>query len=222
MLVHRPDGELVLVAGASRSGKTSYVVHRVRHAPRLLLWDLGDDHRRYNCELIRGAAELRDRIAGSPKLERIAYAPGDPRAEFDFFCRLAWIWIRQARGTLVVEELADVSHAAKAPPAWGAIVRKGLRYGPSIYAITQRPSESDKTALGNASLVVCHRMARAEDEEYMAKQLRVPVADVQNLPPFAWISRDQAGRIERGGRPPSRAKPRDPAVVKVQTTGRDR
>lgn len=195
MLVSRPDGELVVVTGASRSGKTSYVVQRVAHAPRLLLWDTGDDARRYDCELIRTAAELRARIAAGPKLDRIAYAPTDPRAEFDFFCRLAWAWIRQARGALVVEELADVTHAGKAPAAWGAICRKGLRYGPTIYAITQRPSESDKTALGNASLVVCHRMARAKDELYMADELRVPVAQVQALQPFQWIARDALGRV---------------------------
>lgn len=205
MLVHRPDGELVLVAGASRSGKTSYVVHRVRHAPRLLLWDTGDDCRRYGCELIRTPAELRERISAPPKLERLAYASQDPRAEFDFFCRLAWIWIRQARGALVIEELADVTHSGKAPAAWGAICRKGLRYGPSIYAITQRPSESDKTALGNASLVVCHRMQRAKDELYMAEELRVPLAEVQRLVPFRWIARDALGLITRGGAPIARA-----------------
>lgn len=197
MLVHRPDGELVLVAGASRSGKTSFVVHRVRQAPRLLLWDTGDDCRRYECEPIVTPAALRDRIAGPPKLERLAYVPTDARAEFDFFCRLAWVWLRLARGTLVVEELADVTHPGKAPAAWGAICRKGLRYGPSIYAITQRPSESDKTALGNAGLVVCHRMQRAKDELYMADELRVPVADVQKLQPFQWIARDALGRVSR-------------------------
>lgn len=197
VLVHRPDGELVVVAGASRSGKTSYVIQRVRAAPRLLLWDTGDDHRRYGCELIATAADLRARIAGPPKLERIAYQPADPRAQFDFFCRLAWIWLRLARGVLVVEELADVTHPGKAPPAWGAICRKGLRYGPSIYAITQRPSESDKTALGNASLVVCHRMQRADDELYMAKELRVPVADLQKLQPFEWIERPAGGLATR-------------------------
>lgn len=165
---------------------------------RLLVWDGAGDWHAHSCELIRSPQELVER-AKHARLERLAYVP--PKitpAHFELFCNIAWVWIRMARGALVVEELADVTHPGKAPVAWGEIIRKGLRYGPVIYAITQRPSESDKTALGNASRVHCHRMQRAADCAYMAAELRVPALEVGQLRPFEWIERDAWGHVTRG------------------------
>lgn len=208
-LVRRPNGELVVVTGASRSGKTTWVVHELRNAPRLLVWDGAGDWRTHRCELIRSPLELRERVRPPPRLERLAYVPPSiTPAEFETFCRIAWVWIRAARGVLVIEELADVTHSGKAPVAWGEIIRKGLRYGTSIYAITQRPSESDKTALGNASRVHCHRVMFPRDRRYIAELLGVDELEVAALRPFEWIERDAEGRIERGSGLRRRAKSR--------------
>lgn len=199
MRVTRPDGELVVVTGATRSGKTSWVAQQVATAPRLLVWDsAGDWHLKYNCEKITTPAELRARLTPPAKLERLAYVRPVTPAEFDFFCRLAWVWVRAARGALVIEELADVTHPGKAPVAWGEIIRKGLRYGPTIYALTQRPSESDKTALGNSTRIHSHRMNFPADRAYLAGCLGVPVAEVERLAPLEWLERDLAGTISCG------------------------
>lgn len=213
MLVTRPDGELVVVAGASRSGKTYWVVHQVARESRLLVWDAKGEWSRHGCRAITTPAELRELVAANPPaIERVAYARPCTAHEFDFFCRLAWVWVRQARGALVVEELADVTHPGKAPTAWGEILRKGLAYGPRIFAVTQRPSESDKTAIGNSSRVHCHRMGRAADARYMAAELRVDVAEVEALTPWDWIERDELGRVTRGrGLRRARGRPRKTA-----------
>jgi hypothetical protein len=99
-----------------------------------------------------------------------------------------------------VEELADVTSPGKAPVYWGEIVRKGLRYGPQIYALTQRPSESDKTVMGNVSIIHCHQMARSEDSAYMARELRIELALVDHLLPFHWIERDRRTKTLTNGR----------------------
>lgn len=199
MRVSRPDGELVVVTGATRSGKTSWVSQQVASAPRLLVWDgAGDWSLKYHCEKISTPADLRARVTPPAKLDRLAYVRPVTPAEFEYFCRLAWVWVRAARGVLVVEELADVTHPGKAPVAWGEIVRKGLRYGPIIYALTQRPSESDKTALGNSTRIHAHRMNFPADRAYMAACLGVPVLEVERLAPLEWLERDQAGVISRG------------------------
>lgn len=197
--VTRPDGELVTVYGASRSGKTAYVAQQVASAPRLLAWDAAEDWSlKYNCQRIASPLELRARIAAGPKLERLAYVRPCTAREFEFFCRLAWVWIRQARGALIVEELADVTHPGKAPVAWGEIIRKGLRYGPRIFALAQRPSEADKTVLGNSSRIHAHRLAFPSDRAYMAACLGVPMLELEKLAPLEWIERDQLGRVTRG------------------------
>ena len=120
--------------------------------------------------------------------------------EFEIFAALAWVWIRQARGALIIEELAAVTSPGKAPAAWGQVCRAGLRYGPRIFAITQRPAESDKTAIGNATLVHCHQLAREADERYMARELRVDPAELGKLRPLDWIERDRRTGAHRRGR----------------------
>ncbi len=203
-LIKRPDGSLYVVTGASRTGKTTWVVGRVKNARRLLVWDsVGEWADRFGCERVRSVAELSRVIF---RRGRFAYDVPCTPENFAAFCRAAWIYIRANQGAVVVEELADVTSPGKAPVYWGELIRKGLRYGPEIYALTQRPSESDKTVMGNASVLHVHQMARDEDTKYMARELRCDVSKVDALAPFEWIERDRrtreltTGRLDARGR----------------------
>ncbi len=161
----------------------------------------------YRCRPVTDPRALYE-IALSPTPGRWAYQRPIDRVEFDAFCRFAWVWLRANaaaghRCALVVEELADVTPPGKAPPAWGEIVRKSMRFEPSIYALTQRPAESDKTVLGNVSVLRCHAMARREDRRMMASELDVDVAlvDGLDLERKQWIARSRVTReLTRGGK----------------------
>lgn len=196
-IVKRPDGRLVAVAGASRSGKTHWTGAQVAHERRLLVWDYkGEWFLKYRCRRVRSFAELRTQVLSSAPPARLAFhVPFMDAAKFDLFCRFAWLWIRQGEGTLIVEETASVTSPGKAPAAWGEILRMGLGYGCNVFALTQRPAESDKTALGNASIVHCHRMGTSGDRKYMAQLLDVPLAQVQALKPREWIERHDSGQL---------------------------
>jgi hypothetical protein len=189
----------VLVTGATRSGKTTWTAAQVASSRRLLVWDgTGDGDQAYNARLVRDPLELRELVRGAPRLDRVAYSRPVTLEEFDYFCRVAWIWIRQARGDLVLEELADVTRPGKAPVAWGEIVRKGLRYGPRVFALTQRPTECDSTVRGNPTRVHSHRVPYPRDRALVADLLGVDVAEVAKLRPFEWLERDAWGRVTRG------------------------
>lgn len=196
-IVKRPDGRLVAVTGASRSGKTHWTAQQVRDCRRMLVWDYkGEWFIRYRCRRLRSFAELREAVKSTAPPARLAFhcefMDGDA---FDLWCRYAWLWVRQAEGTLVVEETASVTSPGKAPRAWGEILRMGLGYGCNVFALTQRPAESDKTALGNASIVHCHRMGTMTDRKYMAQLLDVDVSMVQALKPREWIERHDSGEL---------------------------
>jgi hypothetical protein len=119
---------------------------------------------------------------------------------FPIFCRLAWVWMRCRRGrVLVVEELADVTSPGKAPAAWGEIVRKGRHEGGSIYALTQRPAESDKTIAGNADVIHTGRLSFPRDRKSLAEYLDVPESAITALPSLHWIERDMRTRDLRTG-----------------------
>jgi hypothetical protein len=199
-IVQRPDGQLVAVAGASRSGKTVWVSREVAGDRRLLVWDFKNEwHVKYRCRRITSLAELQRLVKGPARSERLAFCgPVMDAQVFEVFCQLAWVWLRREVGALIIEEIASVTSPGKAPAGWGNIVRMGLGYGARIYSVTQRPSESDKTAIGNASFIHCHRMARDEDRKYMARELDVSLDQVKALKPLQWIERHADGSLRSG------------------------
>jgi hypothetical protein len=176
----------------------------VRGAPRLLVWDsVGEWTRGRVVTPVPGLLELHAAI--TPCLAkgggfRYGYTGPATRAHFETFCRLAWVWMRSAPDSvLVVEELADVTSPGKAPAAWGEIVRKHRHVQGRVYALTQRPAESDKTIVGNAAVIHGGFMAFAEDRAYMARCLDVPLAEVTALRRLDWIERDmRTGALTRG------------------------
>ena len=194
------DGRLVIVAGASRSGKTAWTARQVRKLPRVLVWDA-------ECQWavlpgfrkVSGRRELIRAVQGAGPA-RLAFVPGpDLRGDFDVWSAAARYWGTYCGPCVVVaEELADVSTPAKAPAEWGMLVRRGLKRGISIYAISQRWAEADKTAVGNASEFVLFRMSSGDDIAYMARKTRVPAAELESLAPLQYVRFSVTGDIERG------------------------
>src|SRR5688572_1381053 len=146
----RSDGVLTLVTGASRSGKSSLVMLETRDALPLLVWDVEGQwsamRQVEECSLPDLVTRTRAGVFGRWSITLA------PTAEnFSDFCTVAFCWARLVpAATVVVEELADVTQPGKAPSAWGMLVRRGLKYGCSIWAITNAPAESDKTVIRNA------------------------------------------------------------------------
>lgn len=189
----REDGALIYVTGSMGSGKTTWVRQQVKAAPRLLVWDgKGIDWgARERCAVVESAQELRGHATSATR-GRYSFRVPVSRANFDVFCRLAWIWGRLAPGVIIIDEIADVTSPGKAPQAWGEIARKVRAFGTSVYVTTQRPQECDKTAQGNATIFHCGRMSDADDQKYVARRLLggVDVKQVAGLLPLQWIERD--------------------------------
>lgn len=219
----RPDGLLHYVTGSMGSGKTTWCKVQLQRARRLLAWDgKGIDWGpRDGCRVI-DLAELQrivaDRRMCRAKL-RLSVRVEVTRKNFERFCTLAWIWGRIEPGALMVDEIADVTTAAKAPSAWGEIARKGRAFGLNTYVTTQRPQECDKTAQGNAMVFHCGLMADAEDQAYVARRLlggMVSAADVAALGPLEYIERDVRTRTIKRGKttfPRAMAAPRAPVAT---------
>lgn len=165
--------------GASRSGKTQYVMSQVKNAPRLLVWDVeGEYAARFGLRIVEGKAALLDFIKRYPRgAARIAYHPRS-LAEFDFFCRMAFIWSVSTPATIVCEEIANATNAVKARGYWGILVSRGLKYGPHVYAVAQRAQEIDKSLLGNASIVNICRPNTQRDAGYIADVFGLPLAEI--------------------------------------------
>lgn len=195
------DGRLIVVGGATRSGKTGYVRKEAGRAPRAFAWDIEDQWGRLpGWRRVTTRAELL-RAAESGAAQRVAYvAGGDIKGEFDFWAGCVQYAARWA-GPLVAiaEELADVTTPAKAPGNWGILLRRGLKRGATIYAISQRWAEADKTAVGNASEFVIFRQSSGDDVRYLSRKTRIPEAEIEGLKPLEYVRYDaHAQQFARG------------------------
>ncbi len=186
------DGKLIVVAGASRSGKTAWVKKQIKGHHRVMAWDPEAQW----CELpgfvtVTTKAEL-VAICQKKGPLKVAFVAGGNLADA-FDCWAACVqYAGRYCGPLVAiaEELADVTTPAKAPGHWGILLRRGLKRGITIYAISQRWAEADKTAMGNASAFVIFRQATGPDAAYMARYTRVPVEEINALPALHFVIYD--------------------------------
>lgn len=211
MLLSVKDGLAVFVVGSRGAGKTAWTRRQVAGARRLLVWDAVKEWSRDRLVAPAGTLEELGRLVlediRRPGEFRVGYvgplfrldAHGRRVSYFPTFCAIAWPWMRRRPGTLVVEELADVTNPGKAPPGWGEIVREGRHSGSNVYALTQRPAESDKTIAGNADVIHCGRLSFPRDRRSMAEYLDVPAADITRLASLEYIQRDmRTRRLSRG------------------------
>lgn len=115
-------------------------------------------------------------------------------AAFGKWCELAFRWGRAAMACCIVDELAWVTNPGKAPQGWLELVTGGLKYGIDLVSITQRPSESDKTALSQSTTMVSFVQDRVADVKYMAAELRCEAEQIDGLARLQYIERDKATR----------------------------
>jgi len=178
------SGRLTAAIGSSRSGKTQFVSSQIAGKSRVLIWDIkGEYPAKYRARTKKELGQIIKATAGKPGIVAMT---ADRLSDFDYFCRAAQIWVKShyvagQNCVLIFEETADVTSPGKAPEGYGVILRRFLSYGVDIYAITQRPAESDKTAVGNASIIRVCRLQLARDRKSVATDTGLPLSDIESL-----------------------------------------
>nr|WP_315540537.1 hypothetical protein [uncultured Comamonas sp.] len=195
------DGRLYVIAGASRSGKTAWTRKQTARVRRVWAWDPEAQW----CELpgwkkASTRAELLA-YAQRPGPQKVAFvAGGELKEDFDFWAGAVMYAGRYvAPLDAIAEELADVTTPSKAPGKWGILLRRGLKRGISLWCISQRWSEADKTAVGNATDFVIFRQSSGDDVAYLARKTRVALDEINGLVPLQFVHMNAlTGEISRG------------------------
>jgi ABC-type dipeptide/oligopeptide/nickel transport system ATPase component len=215
---------IVGVIGASGSGKSRWLKDGLRRMQpaRLLIWDPQDEYGEFG-EVVTDTRDLVERMGEMATDEgfRIVYRPGDDMStykwKFELFCNIAY---QIPRLCLVVEEVADVTSASYAPPAWSRLSRKGRHRAMTMFAVTQRPAVIDKTFLGNCTLIHCCRLNDKNDIAVMSATLGVSADTMRDLVAdpaanvFQYIERDMLTGKTAAGQLDSRGSNAAPANVR--------
>lgn len=188
-------GRMILISGASQSGKTTYAMRRFDKVPAAFVFDIDDQwSAKAGYKRIGSLAELH-KIVVSGGGGRYAYVPPcrDVKLEFEAFCRCVWHYAEYfGECVCIAEELAELGGAGKAVGTWGSILRRGLKRGITICALLQSWAEGDKTAMKNASEFIMFRMVTMDDIEYMSKKTRVPLQEFLDQQPYQYVQYDTA------------------------------
>lgn len=200
-----PKALTVAAFGARGTGKTAWVKQFLRNArpSRLMVWDYKHDH---------ALADLGTPYAAWPAFVKACRAKAfaarylvspdhDPHEQFEAFCQLAW---REGNLTMFVDELAEVTKANKAPPAWRKVVNVGRSYdnGTKCIAIvgaSQRPAEVDKSFLANCDVIHTGRLGDVADAKRFAQSWGIGADELVNLPDLHWVEkRADSPDLQRG------------------------
>lgn len=190
--------------GARGTGKTAWVLQllKAEKPARLIVWDFKHDPAQVNLgkPVESMTAFVRALAAPSFALRYQVQHQGDIHAQFDLFCRAAWI---AGNLTMMVDELPEVTKANKAPASWRRCVNVGRDYvgddgkrrALSIIGAGQRPAECDKSFISNCDVIHTGRLANLADADAMARTIGCKTSEITGMPDLAWIER-RAGQVE--------------------------
>lgn len=186
----RKDGQMIILIGVSRSGKSVPLKRIVEKRDRVIAWDpKGEYAFQMGFDACTEPQEFLEKARATTGAGKIAFISSDPK-HFELFCQVAFNFNRQAQAAIVCEELAAVTGTAKAAGAWGRLINQGLAYEPLILATVQRGQEVDKSIMNNASFIHVAMHNTDDDAAYIAKKLGVDIDLVprQKLEFFQWRS----------------------------------
>ena len=196
------DGKLTIVSGSSRCGKTEKTFRLVRPFETVFVWDIEAQWcKRKGYKKITSLVDLK-KIVRAGTRGRYAYvSAGNIKAEFELFCMcVSYYGNFYGVCAVVAEELGDVTSIAKAGDCWGMLVRRGLKRGINIFAISQRWQEADKTAFGNATDYYIFMQSSLDDARYMSKKTSIDLERIWSLNKLEYLHFQKEGKLLEGGK----------------------
>jgi len=167
--------------GSSGSGKTYTIKADISGAARVLVFDPeGSFTSADGFTVTESRAEFLERARNSGPV-KLCFAAGGI-ANFEWFCEAVWALADARRpSVVVVDELGGVTTAGKARGRWYDLISRGRKYGVHIRAGAQRPSEIDKTLIGNKNGMFIGYLERAGDIDYISRETGIDTDVLKGL-----------------------------------------
>lgn len=204
------SGQSWAILAASEMGKGVWLKGWLRKAKpaRLLIWDRNDEYSEH-AKAVGSLVELLQATRGNRYAVRLVtdkLQGRELRATFEGFCAVV---LRSPGACVIVEELADVTTAAHAPPQWGQVNTRGRHHlGLHVIGLSQSPAWIDKRFLANATMLHVGYLGTLAHRRAVADEIDIPEAEIKALPQFAFVQYDRKARkLTRGTVKPPAKRP---------------
>lgn len=186
------DGKIVCIFGSTRSGKTTHLLEQIKTASRLIVWDVKGEFQRFipGVKTLTDIKELHKWIVQHKTIGGKVAFQSIGLTHFDEFAKLSFAWAQFAPVSIVVDESSDVTRPGKAAGWWGVVLRRVLDTGSNVYVVSQRPTESESTSSGNASIIHCGRLSRPTDRKTVSDFMDVSPAQIAALKQYEYLEKD--------------------------------
>jgi hypothetical protein len=190
--LNQSKAKVIAVFGARGTGKSAWIKksREVSAAKRLIVWDYMHEYQSIASPVSTLGEVLQ---AMRSKAWRVAYQVDHTKqdAAFEFLTSAART---VGNCTFLAEELAFVTKANKAPPAWRQATLLGRHSGMTIIGASQRPASVDKDFIACADIIHCGRLANEPDAKAVATFLGCDWRELINLPDLHYIELDVTKR----------------------------
>ena len=171
------QNRIVGVVGRKGSGKSTYVHKLLQYCPRLIVFDVMDEHAPHGDNSFQKPAELTQFLKWSREQSTFAgfYVPDDDlEEEIEEISRLVY-----ARGHLcfVCEEVPLYTQAGYMPPLFGKLIRTGRHQKIDVCWTAQRAAEAPKTLTALTDVWVLFSQTEPRDLTALADRCGRDVAD---------------------------------------------
>lgn len=194
--------EVIGAFGARGTGKTAWMLRQCAKDKRLIVWDFKHDAGLVGvgqrCTTL--GAMIRAMDAPAFRLHYLVDHDKDVHAQFELFCRAAWM---AGKLRMFVAELPEVTKANRAPAIWRKCVNVGRHYEGgkwlSIIAEAQRLAEVDKSFIGNCDVIHTGRLGNLADCKAFGAMWGIDPGELANLPDLHWLEkRPESPELQRG------------------------
>jgi len=209
------SGQSWAVLAMSEMGKGVWLKQHIKRLSpeKLIIWDTVDEYGKLAQE-VSTFAQLAAVVHGSRQAYAVRYVPKSKtakalKAEFETWCTIVYDAVG---AVLIVEELADVTSASYAPPAWRKLQTRGRHHqGLTLYWCSQSPAWVDKASMGNATHLHVGYLGEPAHRKAAAAHMACHPDAIDALVQFEYLEYEKATKSLTHGKvklPASRPDPK--------------